>query len=206
MFKIAGEDWLTSQEVVDNIGGDFSLKRLEYLRSIKLVPPPMKVGHGDGTKGYYPPYVVELIRHSERDHKVGKKSYPDIIIARGDEIETIEIKYKRDQKSYLTEREIRKQLGRSLISGKQPEEIIKQAGATKLTLEDITKEMNELKQQLKSLFSDSEDMSMVKLSRIKQKISKIENLEAKKDSLNQVSHYIRALGGQVAGARLARRE
>ncbi len=194
MPKIAGETCYTTEELIKKVSPTFSRKRLEHLKNLRLVPSPIKVGTGNGTIGYYPEYVVEYVKSIEVEHD-GGRSYPDIMVSWKGKIHTIDIKVQKAQRGYQMEKELRRGLGKSLMTGKHPEAIVKELSQGRaFNLTKISDEIKEVRDELKHLLKDSDDLSGQRLSRIKLKIELLEKLEAMR---NATAHLSKELGGRT---------
>ena len=202
MYQIAGETCYTTHQVVKMVGSDFSQKRLEHLKNLRLIPPPIKVGTGtNGTIGYYPQFIVEHVRWIESEHKKNNRSYPDILISHNGKVHAIEIKYKRIQKARLIEKSLRKHLGKSLMVGNQPQSSVKElpAGVT-LNVGKIDLEVKEVQSELKNLFKESANgISEIRIAKIKVKIDRLEELAAMRDAAVHLSKVFGGLTRQKAG-------
>lgn len=201
MYKIAGETCYTTHQVVKMVGSDFSQKRLEHLKNLRLIPPPIKVGTGtSGTIGYYPEFVVEHVRWIESEHKNGK-SYPDILVTKNGKVEAIEIKCKRMQKAHVIEKDLRKHFGKSLMAGNQPQSSVKElpVGVT-LDVTKIDQEIKDVQAELKSLFAESaKGISEIRIAKIKARIERLEELAAMKDAVSRWDGYFGQLKGKKQG-------
>ena len=185
MLKIADQTCYSGAEIVERAGAPYTLKRLEHLRTLGLVPRPIKVGTGNGTIGYYPEQVIDLLREIERKHSEGK-SYPDVVHVMGDKVILIEYKMhklKDEHKANVAARQVESY--RRLIAEKHLGTSIKLHDISVLESknQDYSAEISALRGALSSLFKKKDHLRMSVLLRIKANIEKLQQIESMKAAL-----------------------
>ena len=182
MLKIADQICYTGFELVERLGPPFTLKRIEHLRTLGLVPRPIKVGTGNGTIGHYSEQVVSLLREIERKHSE-EKSYPDLVPVMRDKVATIEYKMQELKDDYKTKKAIRRaEIAFGLIADKRRGTGIKPPNNAKLDgmSKEFCDEILELRAELKRLFGQKDNLRMDVLLKIKKTIERLRSLESVK--------------------------
>lgn len=196
MLKIDNQNCYSGAEIVERLGPPFTLKRIEYLRGLGLVPRPIKIGTGQGTIGYYPEQVVNLLREIERNHCQGK-SYSDLLSVVGDKVTVIEYKIHRLKKAYSTKRAIRQvETYRRLIVDKHHGTAIKPHDSSLLEnrKQDCSAEISKRQVELKDLFAKKDNLRTDVLLKIKTSIEKLLEAESSKAALDSIHAEIKARG------------
>ena len=190
MKMIADTECYSSRELAEKMGKEYSLKRLEYLRNLGLLPRPIKVNdNGKGTSGYYPHSTLAFLRHIETERKNGK-SYPEIlkyqeerILAHKTQVDDIRSKHWSSKNVIYLD----------LRTGELTEVRLKPTGMekSKLNREEVQGKLDELKSHLRELFQRGNCLTPGVLIAIKHKIGQIESLRKSLGYLTKTEVYLR---------------
>ena len=186
MQQIAGENCYTTAELVKAMGSDYTPKRIEYLRTLGLLPAPVKVGSRTGTVGYHTERVLNHLKAIEKEHQKGR-SYPDMVMQFGGQTLIIEAKMSAIRKGRAAQRQVIKYMAESLNPVSQVGPAIKLSMGAKGKIKvSVFDEINTLEEVLKELFKRKDKLSSEVLGLIEINAKRLQELRELKNAYIQV--------------------
>jgi DNA-binding transcriptional MerR regulator len=182
-MEYLNERFYETGELLKIIGNGLTKDMLAYLRDVlHLIPSPIKMGTGRGTKAYY---SESSLKHLKRIMKERKKGLTYKQIKEKLKEETTKVFARSDylRRQFQAERNSKMQLGRYLIAGSHPDSILK------IKNRDNEVKIQRIKRELKEKF-EQWNGNIEALNKIRCLIDELERLTVTQRVSKQISQVM----------------